>query len=190
MATLAAPIKAQRQRRISISKTKVNLFLDITLALAFVLALEEHFTGMNLHELIGVGMGVGIIVHIILHLKWIVSTMRRFFSKMFHESRLNFVINILTFVDLAVIIVTGIGISRTLGLEFGFDPSLSHSLEQLHKQASTFSLMLIGLHVGMHWKWIASNVRRYILRWPFHRQHRQAGQASKTITLNKTAQHS
>ena len=184
-------LQTKRKRRFSMNKSKVNLFLDMTLATAFVLALEEHFTGMTLHELIGVFMGVGLLIHIILHLAWIVSTTRRFFSKLFHESRLNYVLNIATFIDLGIIIVTGIGISRTLGLELGLDQELSHNFEQLHKTASTFSLMLIGLHVGMHWKWIVTHVRRYILRWPFRLPRRQQNQpvpAAATVTIQNNTQ--
>lgn len=179
-----AQASTTNQRRFSLNKTKINLFLDIALAVMFVVALEQHFTGNTLHELIGIGMAVALLVHIILHWSWIVSITRTFIRKIFHESRLNYLINLVTFVDMLVIIVTGIAISRTLGLEFGFDQEFSHSLESLHKLSSNFILILVGLHVAMHWKWIINNVRRYILRNPFSRV-RATRSAAKPVTVSR-----
>lgn len=131
--------------------------------------MELHFTGQNWHELIGVAFGIGLLVHFVLHWRWIVSVTRMFFRKLLHESRFNYLLNLILFVDLLVIIVTGIAISRTLGLNLGIERSLSSTFEQLHKQASSFSLLLVGLHVGLHWKWITTYVHRHFSREPFRR---------------------
>ena len=55
-----------------VSRSKVYLFLDIALALAFVAELEEHLVGLRNHELIGVGLGVA------LHWKWIASHAKKY----------------------------------------------------------------------------------------------------------------
>lgn len=146
---------------------RLNLFLDIMLALAFVVVMEQHFTGLTLHELIGVLFGVGLLTHILLHWRWILSITRRFFQKPFHASRFNYLLNLLMFVDLLVIIVTGIGISRTLGLNLNLDHSVTQNFERLHILASNFSLLIVALHVGLHWKWIVSHAQRYIFHLPF-----------------------
>ncbi|MBZ0286244.1 MAG: cytochrome b/b6 domain-containing protein [Anaerolineae bacterium] len=180
---------ALKNRRFSVSKTKINLFLDIALALAFVQVLEEHFTGLNLHELIGIGFGVGLLVHLILHWRWIVSITRTFFRKLVHESRLNYLLSLILFVDLFVIVITGIGISRTLGLSLGLDQSLSHTFESLHRLASSFSLLIVALHVGMHWRWIVNAARQHLLRLPFRRALKPSPTAV-TVTLIQSTQHS
>lgn len=182
MAVMSSSVEKQskksNQTRLNgsrLNQSKWNLFLDVALAGAFVLVLEEHFTGLNWHELIGVGFAIGLLVHFILHWRWVFTMTKTFFRKLFHESRLNYLLNLVLLVDLAVIIVTGIGISRTLGLELGLDRSLSSSFEQWHRLASNFSLLLVGLHVAIHWKWIVSHARRYIFRNPFRfLLHRQA----------------
>ena len=151
------------------NKNRINLFLDIALAFVFVLVLEEKFTGQRLHELIGVGLAVGLVLHLILHLRWFITITLTFFRKVFHESRLSYILNLFLFADLLVIMVTGIGISRTLGLNLGLERDLMQDFERLHIQASNFSLLLVGLHVALHWKWIANHARRYIFRLPFRR---------------------
>lgn len=148
----------QRTTR-KMNRTKWNLFLDLGLAAIFIVEMEEHFTGLPMHELLGLIFGAALILHIIMHWDWIVSITRTLFKMVVHESRLNYALNLALFVDLLVVTVTGVAISRTLGLNM----QVSHGWQEIHIIASEFSLVLIGLHVAMHWKWIAINVEKYIL---------------------------
>lgn len=177
--------------KILIGKNKLNLFLDIGIALAFAAVMEQHFTGIRIHELLGLGFGVALVVHILLHWRWVWNVTRHFFQKVFHESRFNYVLNLALFIDMVVIIVTGIGISRTLGLELGIERSLSSTFERLHILASNLSLILIGLHVAMHWKWIATHAQKYLLPGQFWRLPSRNTQpipaASNTNTLSQEA---
>ena len=140
------------------NKTKVNLFLDIGIVLAFVVELEQKFTGLRIHELLGLVFGVVLLVHIILHWNWIVGLTRRFFSKFFHESRFNYILDVLLFVDFLLIIVSGILISETLGFHF----NLGMTPRKIHKISSNLSLVIIGLHMGLHWKWILTNTQKHL----------------------------
>lgn len=160
-------VSKRKSSALKLNTVKLNLVLDIALALAFVVELEMRFTGLRNHELIGVGMGIALVVHLVLHWKWIWNVTRTFFRKLFHTSRFNYVLNVALLVDLGVIIVTGILISETLGLNLGVAQDARHTYESLHKLASNFSLMLVGLHVAIHWKWILSNSKKYLFRLPF-----------------------
>lgn len=149
-------------RKININK--VNLFLDLGLALAFVIEMEEHFTGLQNHELLGLGFAALFTIHLILHWKWVVNIVRHFFKRLFHESRFNFILNLSLLIALLVVTVSGIAISRTLGLTFsGVD---HQSMERIHKLGSQFVLILVGLHVAMHWKWIADHAWKYLFAFP------------------------
>ncbi|MBI1255830.1 MAG: DUF4405 domain-containing protein [Chloroflexi bacterium] len=138
---------------------KLNLYLDVGLLIAFVVEMEEHFTGLHNHELLGLAFGLAILIHVALHWNWVVSITKRFFSKVFHESRLNYVLNVALFVDMAVIVVTGVLISRTIGLRLAV-PGI---VEPIHLLSSYMSLVLIGLHVALHWKWIITHAQKYLL---------------------------
>lgn len=138
---------------------KLNLYLDLALCLAFIVEMEEHFTGLHNHELLGLGLGIAILIHVALHWDWVVSITKRFFSKLFHESRLNYGLNLALLIDMIVIVATGVLISRTLGLQLG----VPESVQSLHLLASHLSLVLIGLHVALHWKWIITHVQKYLV---------------------------
>ncbi|MBX3064819.1 MAG: DUF4405 domain-containing protein [Anaerolineae bacterium] len=152
----------QSKPRININR--VNLYLDIALVIAFAVEMEEHFTGLHNHELLGLAFGTALLIHIVLHWSWIVSVTKSFFAHLFHESRLNYVLNLALLIDMGVVVITGIIISRTLGLNLG--GSDNGVIQPLHLLASHLSLILIGLHVALHWKWIVTHVQKYLLRLP------------------------
>ncbi len=174
--TLAAPKRTSN--RFKINTTKLNLFLDLGLALAFVVELERHFTGLRNHELIGVALGVASITHIVLHWKWVWNITKTFFRNLFHSSRFSYILNAALLVDMAVIIVTGVLISQTLGLNLGIARDAQMTFKSLHVLASNFSLMLVGTHVAIHWKWILSNSKKYLFRLPIGK-----GKALKSPTV-------
>ncbi len=156
-------------QKAGLNRSKINLFLDIGIALAFAIEMEERFTGLRNHELLGLAVGAALIVHIILHWSWIVNVTRRFFKMLFHSSRLNYVLNIALFVDMLVAVVSGIVISRTLGLNlqnFG----AGFNWQSIHILSSEMSLVIVALHVAVHWKWIAAHSKKYLfsvrLPWP------------------------
>lgn len=150
------------KKKKSLNKIKINVFLDLLLALIFIVEMEEHFTGLPLHEVLGLIFGAAFIIHIILHLDWIVSITRGFFKQIIHESRFNYVLNLALLIDMLVATVSGVLISRTLGLSIS---DVDHSWEQIHKLSAEFSLILVALHVAMHWKWIANNGSKYLFGW-------------------------
>jgi hypothetical protein len=136
---------------------KLNLYLDLALVIAFAVEMEEHFTGLHNHELLGLFFALVAIFHVILHWDWVVSITRRFFSKLFHESRLNYILNLALLIDMAVVVITGILISRTIGLSLN-----QQSLTPIHMLASHLSLIIVGLHVALHWKWIVTHAQKYL----------------------------
>lgn len=168
----------RRDRRNKINKNKFNLFLDIALVVAFVLDMEFHFTGLSLHELIGLVLGVFILLHLMTHWQWIISITVNFFRKFWHESRLNYVLNVALFVDMGALIVTGILISRTLGLNLSLDRGVAQQMEHLHVLTSDLALIIVALHVGLHWKWIATQAGKYLFGFKLPRLQAQSEQAS------------
>ena len=146
------------------NRTKLNLFLDIGLALFFAIEMEVHFTGLALHELFGLFLTAVLIIHLVLHWDWVVSITRTFFRKLIHESRLNYVLNLVLFLDVVMVFVTGIVVSETLGLNFGLSNTSLSDLQFLHAFSSHLSLVLTALHVALHWKWIATNAGKYLFR--------------------------
>ncbi|MBI1281413.1 MAG: DUF4405 domain-containing protein [Anaerolineaceae bacterium] len=187
MAVQQAVVQKRKFNLFKLNTTKINLFLDIGLALAFVVELERHFTGLQNHELIGVAMGIALLTHIVLHWKWVWSITKTFFRNLFHGSRFSYVLNLVLLVDMAVIIVTGILISETLGLDLGIARDAQMTFKSLHVLASSFSLMLVGTHVAIHWKWILSNSKKYLFRLPFSKGKTPKLKAQPVLSFKQSA---
>lgn len=162
----ATPTASERVAgRRKLNKTKVNVFLDVLLTAAFVVEMEEHFTGLQLHELLGLVFGVAFMIHVLLHWDWVVHVTRTFFHKLLHESRFNYALNVALFADMAFVTVSGILISRTLGLNLALGEDFRRALQTLHMVGSEVALIIVALHVAVHWKWIKVNVGRYLFGW-------------------------
>lgn len=151
--------------RRKLNKTRLNVYLDLLLTGTFVVEMEEHFTGLALHELLGLFFAAAFTLHIILHWNWVVSLTRTFFKKLLHESRLNYVLNVALFLDMAFVTVSGILISRTLGLQLSLSEEFRRPLQTLHMVGSELVLMIVALHVALHWKWIKTNGAKYLVGW-------------------------
>lgn len=151
--------------RRKLNKVKLNLYLDVLLTLVFIVEMEEHFTGLALHEVLGLLFAAAFVLHIILHWDWIVSLTRSFFKRTLHESRVNYVLNVLLFVDMVVVSISGILISRTLGLNLTLGQGFHETLRKLHLIGSELVLVVVALHVAMHWKWIKAHSAKYLFNW-------------------------
>lgn len=95
------------------NRSKVNLVVDIVIFVAFLIATAPHFTGIAIHEWLGLAFGAAIVTHLLLHWQWIVETTKRIFSKLPGKTRLNYALNILLFIDVTLIAFTGIMISKS-----------------------------------------------------------------------------
>jgi hypothetical protein len=143
---------------------KTNLLIDTGLLAAFLISASPHFTGNLIHEWLGVALAVAIIVHILLHWNWIVSVGARYLKNLWHVSRLQFVVDILIFAAFIVLITTGLMMSKDVLVTLGIQVAQAgRSVKMIHSTASNVAVILTGLHVALHWKWIVSTVKNCIV---------------------------
>lgn len=147
-------------RKKPMSRVKLNVYLDLALALAFAIQLEINVTGESIHELLGLAFGVALIVHIALHWQWIVSMSRTFFVKLIHISRVKYVLNMLLFIDMLITVISGVLINETLWVQFNLTGPGRFPWKDIHILASGITLLLVGLHVATSWQWIATNTAK------------------------------
>lgn len=144
-------------------KMKTNFYLDLFLAIIFLLLMEPMFTGIVLHEWVGLAMGVAFITHIIFHWKWVVETTKRYF-KMNNRSRLKYILDILLLVGSILILISGLAISKTIDfswLNLGNDMVMWRGI---HIAASYITIILIGIHIGLNWKWVMNSYKRLFIK--------------------------
>ncbi len=145
------------------NRTRTNLFIDIGIFLAFLLIMMPRLTGISIHEWLALAFAGTIVVHLLFHWEWIVGVAPQFFARLIHESRLNFVIDLFFFLALVMLIVSGFAISKVVLPALGLSLPFSVIWKQVHKTAADAALIALGLHCGMHVKWIAQNGKRHIV---------------------------
>lgn len=133
-------------------KRKKQLFqiiLDVILTVTFISFFSIFFTGLELHELLGIGIAVLFLVHNLLNYRWIVAVSKNLFNRRTTlKTKVGYLIDFLLLVAIAIILITGIKISKTIFV--GAPPLNYHTLTTLHKATSYITLGLIGIHVGLH----------------------------------------
>ncbi|WP_379970577.1 DUF4405 domain-containing protein [Ectobacillus sp. sgz5001026] len=68
------------------------------------------------------------------------------------RTRFSYLLNLLLLISMATIIVTGILISKYLFPNLGV--SNGHAVREIHDLASKFTIAIVGIHLGLHAKWI------------------------------------
>ncbi|HTP11253.1 MAG TPA: DUF4405 domain-containing protein [Anaerolineae bacterium] len=159
-------------QHLKLGSTVRNLLVDGTIFVGFLLATAPRTTGQTIHEWLGLAFGVGIMTHLLLHWQWIVNAVRRFFSKPRGQVRINALLNSLLFIAMTLIIFSGFMISKVVLNTFGLSGSHDMIWRWLHTSATNVALIIVGLHVALHWKLILSTIRRYVWQPLFSRQPR------------------
>lgn len=137
-----------------------KLLLDLLMAVTFVLLFNTRVLGgLSFHEIAGLGIGIAFLTHILLNVQWIKRvTLKMLDRKLPWKTRFEYLLNLLLIFSMAFIIVSGIVISRVVF------PNLNVSNEGWFKMAhisiSFLVLAIVGVHVGLHWKWVMTVVKK------------------------------
>ncbi|MBQ3432172.1 MAG: DUF4405 domain-containing protein [Clostridia bacterium] len=127
-------------------KTIAKRIIDIALTSVLLCLMAYQVTGEFLHEWLGIGMTVLVIVHQILNRKWY-STL--FKGKYKAYRILQTVINGLLLLSFALTAFCGMAMSaHAVPFLYGMVP-VSFA-RQMHLSLSHWSFVLMGLHIGLH----------------------------------------
>jgi hypothetical protein len=148
--------------------TKTNLILDITIFTAFLAVANPALTGMTVHEWLALAFAGAIVTHLLFHWDWLVTVTKQFFKKLFHQSRLNYVVDALFFIAMTASMLSGLLISKSVMSTLGIQLNTGHGWESIHKLASDVSLIMLGLHFALHFKWVVTNLKRYLVSPMIH----------------------
>jgi hypothetical protein len=143
--------------------TKTNLLVDTAILAAFLVAFEPALTGIAVHEWLSVAFAGTLILHMVLHWDWVVNITIRFFRKLFHASRLNYIVDFVLLVAFVMVMLSGILISRSVLTVLGIQLAASPTWRFLHSTSADLVLWMVGLHFALHWKWIVSTCKRYVV---------------------------
>lgn len=152
------------QERKKMSSNQQKLYVDIFLFISFVIVNIPQATGIPFHEWASVLFIVPLLVHILLDWGWIVNITKRMFGKLPGEVRFNHIFDLVIFIMMTLALMTGFVISEAalpaIGIHVVIDPFWS----MMHDLTANLTMVLIGIHLAMHWKWIVNSCRRYFGR--------------------------
>ena len=140
-------------------RTITTGIIDVVLILLFIGSAEPRPTGILWHEWLGIGFGVIAVVHIYRSWDWIVAALSRIFTHQTATTRFSLILNILVFVAATLAVVSGIAISREALPTLGLAWLTNHAWRGLHGLSAEASVILLGIHIAMHWRWIVNLVR-------------------------------
>jgi len=134
------------------SKKTLFFWIDIALFMVLIATILTVsmglFSNSNIHLYLGLLLCAGALLHLGLHWKWIKSTAKRF-DRLSATVRSNAKLNIGLFIT--YLFCGGVGLSaRAIPLPFHRHVFLG----VIHACLAILVLVLQGLHINRHWKWI------------------------------------
>jgi hypothetical protein len=141
---------------------KTNFLIDTAIFVAFLIAMEPRFGGLAVHEWLSLALAATIVVHLLLHWKWIVTVGAQFFRRLWHNSRLKFVVDSLLFIAFVAVVTSGVMISRVILPAFGVEIQAGRVWLWLHTESADLAVLLLGVHFALSWKWIWDRLNEYV----------------------------
>ena len=164
-----------------LSDTARNLLVDLAIVTGFLISLQPHFTGMTIHEWLGISLAGAFLLHILLHWRWLYATTSRFFKKLARQARINFILNLALLIDFTLITLTGFFISEEALPLLGLQGSQEMAWKWLHTASAELSIWIVGLHIALHWKWVVNAVKKYLFGWLPRRGKQVSTQANSAV---------
>jgi hypothetical protein len=93
-------------------RLKMTFWLDLTLLVSVCALQSVSFTGLVVHEWLGLAMVAMVLAHLLLAWSWISTQSRRLFAAQSIRSRMNYLINLSLFACVTAVIFSGILISQ------------------------------------------------------------------------------
>lgn len=138
---------------------KIKIVLDIIMFISIILLMKINITGLQLHEIIGICLFVIFIIHKIINFKWVKSVGKNILNKnMKSKSKIMFFLDLILFIFVTLNVITGIVVSKFILVSITVNNIETVTI--LHKFFAWWSLILISIHIGLHWE----NVVNYFER--------------------------
>lgn len=126
----------------------------------------------DMHTWTGAIILAGVVTHLALHWRWLTCITQRFWGKTSNQARLNFCLDSLLFTAFVMTSLSGLVIGLVLtggGYRGGRNPLHHLALLgftrpdwiNLHRWAGLVMLLIISIHLVLHWRWIICALRTY-----------------------------
>ncbi len=147
-------------------RTAVNLILDTVLLVGYVVDDAFRLTGLTWHEWIGVALIALFVVHLLLHADWIGRVTRRFVHRLPARERLTWIVDLVLYVSMGFVLVSGILISRAAMPFLGWTPGRDRFWTGMHSTFASLVVFAVAAHIALSWAWARTVFRRLFRRRP------------------------
>ena len=160
-------IKAVASSKPAQWRLKMTVWLDVTLLISVCALQTVSFTGLALHEWLGLATVGMVLAHLLLACSWIASQSRRFFILHSIRARINYVLNLSLFAAVTAVIFSGTLISQTaIPTLTGSNavPDMDSRWDILHNDFSLIVVMLSGFHLAINLDWVLAAMEKLFRR--------------------------
>lgn len=138
-------------------KTLFKLVVDCLMVSSVLLAIANKLTENTMHELIGVFMILLLLLHNVLNRRWYASILQRRQSL---RGVFDIAVTLLLFMVIGTLIGSSIMVSRMLFAFWDMEGNLT--MRQIHTTAAHWLLVLMSIHLGMHWARLMGVLRKIV----------------------------
>ncbi|MGW1721272.1 DUF4405 domain-containing protein, partial [Streptomyces sp. NPDC002156] len=132
----------------------------VAVMLALMLfAMAHQWTGDLYHELIGVVLFAGVLVHNAIHLSWYARLPRNTRNR---RHRLTILVDFLLLISMTVLLGSSLVVSREVFAFLGLSGGATG--RQTHILVATATLILVAVHLGLYWQTVMGVVRSMVGR--------------------------
>lgn len=145
---------------------RAKLVIVVIGLVAYLASTNTALTGIFIHEWLCVALTALFALHAALYWDWTVKVFKRFVRKLLDVSRLNFIIDVLLFVLFTAVMLTGVMESQVVLPTLGMSAPGGITWRILHSLTAKLLLLVVGVHLGLHWRWIVYAARQWIKSEP------------------------
>lgn len=138
---------------------KKNFTLDIAVLVVYLIVSCPALTGITVHEWLGLGVFVVVLLHCAVHLDWIVESFKSLLKKTSAARKGNLLLDILIGVVCTVVMASGVLMSGAVLPAFGWYADGYYFWNPLHAISAKVLLALVVVHMVVHVKWLINTIK-------------------------------
>ena len=160
-------VETRDSAKAALWRLKMTFWLDVTLLVSICALQTVRFTGLVVHEWLGLAMVGMVLGHLLLAWSWIASQSRRLFALQSLRARINYLLNLSLLASVTAAIFSGILISQKAIPVLNATkaaPEMDWHWDTLHNEFSAFLLILAGFHLAINWDWVLAAGEKLLSR--------------------------
>ena len=147
---------------------KTRGLLDLIFFLLMVVVLIPQSTGIPIHEWLSFVILLPFFLHLIVNWSWIIAQSKKLFKRNSTKYKFDYLFNWLLYLDMILVTVSGIVISESALPAIGIHFTITPFWTIVHNTSASLLIILLGIHLALHWKWIVNTIKKLKLKSDFH----------------------